>query len=139
MIRGRAERGGRGIGGETGEIIMLCRVCVRYARTWVRVRRCIENSRAGGLKSGCTRATTRCATALRNARVITNCDESADLIDAGNDRVVASCVLSMRIDRGMEWKEWKKRKMPHNFSTVFTYPYSCLFISFLVSILRNCV
>lgn len=67
-------------------------------------------------KSGCTRATTRCATALRSARVITNCDESADLIDAGNDRVVAaSCVVPIRIDRGMEWKEWKKRKMPHNF------------------------
>lgn len=69
-------------------------------------------------KSGCTRATTRCATALRSARVITNCDESADLIDAGNDRVVASCVAPMRINRGMEWKEWKKRKMPHNFSVL---------------------
>lgn len=50
--------------------------------------------------------------------MITNCDESADLIDAGNDRVVASCVVPMRIDGGMEWKEWKKRRMPHNFSVL---------------------
>lgn len=114
--------------GETGEIIMLCYICISVGEILVSLFDSMHSSgKKGRRMHACI--TSRCATALRNARVITNCNDPRRIGRSYRHRKWPCTVVFPPI-----WIDTWKRKRRKIRSLVCTYVSACWYLHAFVGL-----